>query len=196
LLVFGPEAQTRVWLVRDGDTLYVDRNGNRDLTDAGERLRPTDFKKVVISVPQDPPPMERDFEIGDIVEDGTKSRHTGLKVNHRRWGEQNDYAASVLVNGKHEQVAVLPFAERPGIAPIVSFNGQLTLRFYGGEPSFRPGGSPNLSVAVGTQGIGTFTFINYEPIPEKVFPVARFEFPSGNPERPSLQVKVILDHRC
>jgi hypothetical protein len=25
LLVFGPEAKTRVWLVQDGDTLYVDR---------------------------------------------------------------------------------------------------------------------------------------------------------------------------
>jgi hypothetical protein len=29
LLVFGPEAMTRVWLVRDGDVLYVDRNGKR-----------------------------------------------------------------------------------------------------------------------------------------------------------------------
>ena len=28
LLVFGPEARTRVWLVLDGDTLYVDRNCN------------------------------------------------------------------------------------------------------------------------------------------------------------------------
>src|SRR5262249_50065817 len=35
LLVFGPEAKTRVWLVLDGDRLYVDRNGNGDLTDDG-----------------------------------------------------------------------------------------------------------------------------------------------------------------
>jgi hypothetical protein len=40
LLVFGPDAKTRVWLVRDGDTLYVDKNGNGDLTDDGERLKP------------------------------------------------------------------------------------------------------------------------------------------------------------
>src|SRR5262249_8147594 len=38
LLVFGPEAKTRVWLVLDGDTLYVDRNGNGDLTETGERF--------------------------------------------------------------------------------------------------------------------------------------------------------------
>jgi hypothetical protein len=39
LLVFGPEAKTRVWLIRDGDILYVDRNGNGDLTEKGERCR-------------------------------------------------------------------------------------------------------------------------------------------------------------
>src|SRR5215510_10605392 len=38
LLVFGPKAKTRVWLVLDGDVLYVDRNGNGDLTDANERV--------------------------------------------------------------------------------------------------------------------------------------------------------------
>src|SRR5262249_38281029 len=38
LLVFGPKAQTRVWLVFDGDTLYADVNGNGDLTEAGERV--------------------------------------------------------------------------------------------------------------------------------------------------------------
>src|SRR5262245_7654854 len=30
LLVLGPKAQTRIWLVIDDKTLYVDRNGNCD----------------------------------------------------------------------------------------------------------------------------------------------------------------------
>ena len=37
LLVFGPRADYRVWLVLDGSTLYVDRNGNGDLTEAGQK---------------------------------------------------------------------------------------------------------------------------------------------------------------
>ena len=41
LVVFGPEAKTRVWLVLDGDVLYVDRNGNGDLTEAAERFKET-----------------------------------------------------------------------------------------------------------------------------------------------------------
>ncbi len=38
LLVFGPEATTRVWLVQDGDLLYVDRNANGDLTEKDEQV--------------------------------------------------------------------------------------------------------------------------------------------------------------
>src|SRR5260370_27637620 len=38
LLVFGPEAKTKVWLVQDGDTLYVDRNGNGDLTEPDKKV--------------------------------------------------------------------------------------------------------------------------------------------------------------
>src|SRR3979490_2472906 len=45
LLVFGPEAKTKVWLVIDGDTLYVDRNGNGDLTEKGERVDLPKFDK-------------------------------------------------------------------------------------------------------------------------------------------------------
>lgn len=33
LLVFGPEAKTRMWMGTDGSDLYVDRKLNNDLTD-------------------------------------------------------------------------------------------------------------------------------------------------------------------
>lgn len=38
LLVFGPEATDRVWLVHDGATLYVDRQGDGDLTKPGNKV--------------------------------------------------------------------------------------------------------------------------------------------------------------
>ena|SRR6266404_4468310 len=47
LLVFGPDAAARVWLVLDGDVLYVDRKGNGDLTEDGERI---ESAKVPVSV--------------------------------------------------------------------------------------------------------------------------------------------------
>src|SRR5882762_11316605 len=39
LLVFGLDAKTHAWLVQDGDTLYVDRNGSGDLTEDGKRVK-------------------------------------------------------------------------------------------------------------------------------------------------------------
>lgn len=38
LLTFGPRSQIRVWMVRDGETLYIDKNANGDLTEAGEKV--------------------------------------------------------------------------------------------------------------------------------------------------------------
>src|SRR5262249_51557517 len=39
LLVFGPEAKSRTWLVRDDEAIYVDRNGNGDLTGDSKRIQ-------------------------------------------------------------------------------------------------------------------------------------------------------------
>src|SRR2546428_3351574 len=59
LLVFGLDARTRVWLVQDGDTLYVDRNGDGDLTGDGKRVK---VSRVSDSY--------RVFEAGDLTIDG------------------------------------------------------------------------------------------------------------------------------
>jgi hypothetical protein len=65
LLVFGPDAKTRVWLVIDGDVLYVDRNGNGDLTEQGERLE--------LMKPE-----------CDITEPDRGTKHTGFLVKPQR----------------------------------------------------------------------------------------------------------------
>ena len=49
LLVFGPECRGRVWVVVDGDAIYLDRNGDGDLTAADERFKTwNDCKDIVI----------------------------------------------------------------------------------------------------------------------------------------------------
>jgi hypothetical protein len=72
LLVFGPEAKTRVWLVLDGDVLYVDRNGNSDLTEEGERIRVSE----TTAEKQGPIAVRHRFEAGSIVESAGKQMHT------------------------------------------------------------------------------------------------------------------------
>ena len=70
LLVFGPEAKKHVWLVLDGESLYVDRNGNGDLTEPGKKQTP---KK-----PDATDDETLTFEVGDIA-DG-KLVHHDLRV--------------------------------------------------------------------------------------------------------------------
>src|SRR5438132_12056299 len=68
LLVFGPEAKDRVWLVLDGDTLYVDRTGNGDLTEA-------DKKVAVESRPGlDPEKYGYSLEIGELTIGGRRHK--------------------------------------------------------------------------------------------------------------------------
>jgi hypothetical protein len=76
LLVFGPQAADRVWLVLDGDTLYVDRNGNGDLTEPGEKIA------AKVSKAQDPAEVGYTFEVGDLAVGGKV--HKGLIVNFPR----------------------------------------------------------------------------------------------------------------
>src|SRR5229473_231210 len=72
LLVFGPEAKDRVWLVLDGDTLYVDRNGNGDLTEPRDKV-------VADNKPgRDPEEDGYTFEVGELTVAGRK--HKGLTV--------------------------------------------------------------------------------------------------------------------
>src|SRR5438552_4184636 len=79
LLVFGPEARTRVWLVLDGDSLYVDRNANGDLTEDGERTAVPAF------TPSDHPLFDgvRQVVLGS-VQDG-KAVHTQLTFGQIRY---------------------------------------------------------------------------------------------------------------
>src|SRR5204862_2421022 len=83
LLVFGPEAKLRVWVVIDGDTVYVDRNGNGDLTEAGEKLR--------LSAPRpagQPQFVEQRETPAVTVTDG-RLKHTDLRIS--RWRIRPDF---------------------------------------------------------------------------------------------------------
>jgi hypothetical protein len=86
--VFGPEATTRVWLVVDGDFLYVDRNANGDLTERGERVRFGSFRETGVPGTD----AYREAAGGDIV-DGTL-KHERLTV--RQFRLKKDFAPADL----------------------------------------------------------------------------------------------------
>jgi RNA polymerase sigma factor (sigma-70 family) len=126
LLVLGPKAETRIWLVIDGATLYVDRNGNGDLTEKGEqvqgRYKAPDFVE---------------FQTGEIVQADGKTKHSDLIVCQYYARQFKAEVNGVYVKdaiGKLTQGATgengCAFAEKPKGAPIIHVAGPLTMRLY------------------------------------------------------------------
>ena len=219
LLVFGPEAKTRVWLVQDGDTLYVDRNANGDLTDKDERVAVKPGNKDW-----------RLFEAGDI-HDGALT-HTKLTVRQfkttaesvgnaqeferiKRQGEPWVWTVGVsaerpaddkrplpkqtgyIVNG--DGLGMLLFGDRPTEAPVIHFNGPWSLGLQDLRQRLTAGHKSQLQIGVGTQGIGpgTFSFVLYpNTIPDKVYPEADITFPPKTPGEKPIRQKYTLKERC
>src|SRR5262249_22450080 len=123
LLVFGPAAETRVWLVRDGDVLYVDRKGTGDLTDKGNAVKCRRKKNV------------SEFRADVATRADAKPTRGRLVVTFSgpsaslRFQVQGRYTALVdaIPDGP------LQFADRPGQAPIIHFNGPFTFALAGPE---------------------------------------------------------------
>jgi hypothetical protein len=218
LLVFGPDAQFRVWLVQDGETLYVDLNGNGDLTEAGEKVAIKQKEKTY-----------RSFEAGDL-HDG-KLRHTGLLVGQMlatpEWVGDQEFARlkqkgsepwvwtlglsaerpaddarklprhiKYIING--DGLGMLVFADRPEDAPIVHLNGPWTLGLQDTKGRFVVGEKSQLQIGVGTQGIGagTFSFVMYaNTIPDDVYPLADITFPAKAGGKP-ITSHAVLKSRC
>jgi hypothetical protein len=219
LLVIGREAKTRVWLVQDGETLYVDRNGNGDLTEAGER--------VALKQKAD---QYRVFEAGDI-KDGPLT-HTGLSVMQRRVTEEEvaDPKEFARVKGHGEPWAwtvqltaerpaddtrplprkiaygangdglgYLLFAERPQDAPVIHLNGPWTLGLQDWKQRLTVGRKSNLQIGVGTPGVGpgTFAYVMYPgTIPADAYPSADITFPSKTPAGTPPTKQQTLTDRC
>lgn len=220
LLVFGEPARTRVWLVQDGDVLYVDRNANSDLTEKDERVaRKPDNKNFCM------------FEAGDI-HDGALT-HTGLTVaqfpvtaelvgNAQEWqrikrqgGEARIWIVQVAAERPAEDKRPLPkrikyvangdgrgmllFADRPADAPILHFNGLWTLGLQDLKQRLTAGNKSQFQIGVGSQGIGpgTFSFVLYpDTIPADAYPVADITFPPKSKSDKPVRRKYTLKERC
>jgi hypothetical protein len=145
LLLFGPEAKTRVWLVLDGDVLYVDRNGNGDLTEKGEPIKQTNG-----------------FEIGELSlpDDSFPKTSSGFWVDrHRPRGAVADsLRLRITINQNTWFGTFQELADRPKDAPILhfNFNGPLTFVCLD-PPTFVPGKTINLVIHIGTPGLGEKT---------------------------------------
>jgi hypothetical protein len=222
LLVFGPEAATRVWLVQVGNTLYVDRNGNGDLTEPN--------KKVVAEKDDAGDDGAYLFNIGDI-RDGPRL-HKALsvyvsKIDHLAeqeesvkallakdrkargyyvWGdvEMPGWKGTGLGGRVHQRAfyvdvnGVLQFADRPQDAPVIHFGGPWQIMLFG-QQHLTIGREADVTLGVGTPGIGpgTTSWIDYDGvIPATVYPTLDITYPPIHPGESPSRERFELKRRC
>jgi hypothetical protein len=189
LLVFGPEAQSRAWVVLDGDFLYVDRNCNGDLTEEGERLLirrnwelNLDKNKPGKWIQGDNVPVKITERGGTEHQVTFRRTSTGVGLAARSHGGQ--YVGATYRDD-------LVFAARPADAPIVHLNGPLTFLLVDPPRQWAPGENVDLVVLFGTPGLGkgTFAYMIHTFTPR---PTATIEFPARNRGDPPTAVKLAL----
>jgi hypothetical protein len=222
LLVFGPEAKTRIWLVLDGDMLYVDRNGNGDLTEPGEKVAAEKRKD------RDPDDRNYTFAAGELRDGG--KRHLNLFISvgdldrvkeslpeakvllerdaHARqyniWlevekpGYQGLGAGGRIVQGAGSDAnGLLQFADRPQDAPIIHFGGPWTMGLYRPTTLWLDR-TNNVDLVFGTPGLGAGSFarVGYEGVvPDSLAPRIEITFPPRKPGEPPV-MEGYLEERC
>lgn len=221
LLLFGPEAKTRVWLVEDGDALYVDRNGNGDLTEAGEKVTAikgdgADEGEYMFTLGDihDGPLVHKAFvqdrkldflasheeRVKPMLAKNPKARAYAILVEMEMpgWkgtglgGRVRQSAAYLDVNG------VLQFADRPQDAPIIRFGGPWQITLFSPQ-TLTIGLERDVVLGVGTPGVGagTTAFIDYGGvIPEAAYPTVEVTYPPKKSGEAPVVERYELKRRC
>jgi hypothetical protein len=218
LLVFGPEAKTRVWLVLDGKTLYVDRNGNGDLTEDGEKVSSTKEGQTILGEDV------YTFAVGELRDGERRHRNVtliviGLSSESKTKTAVDNNAPSLSFRIRMEveipgfegvtkdsrvlqaaglDASPLQFADRPREAPILHFAGPLTLT-VSGQPTFRINREMELYLGLETPGRGEGTFVHTASegaVPPAVYPRAEIAFPAQKPGEPPVKAIFELKGRC
>jgi hypothetical protein len=220
LLVLGPEATTKVWFVVDGENLYVDRNGNGDLTDDGGPFRATASSQGTFV------PVSRSWKVGTLA---VSPRYSDVDVSvamvNPSWRpaptasnreRMEDFMAvagriphvnlssiRVTIDGKRQQFGHAMFRTSPAEAPVFHLDAPLTLGLVESivPTVLKRGQELDLTLAAGTPGFsadhsGCFSYLMYAELPADARPVAVVEFPAANPGEYLPPVRITLDDKC
>lgn len=165
LAVFGAEQQTRMWVVvdklspesTDYDVLYLDLNGDGDLTATEERITTRDD--------------EDRFVIPRLVDPNTGVEHTDFTLRVKN-GLHPKHMLSLRWRGEHKMGGGYPvdpedgymqFAKSVEAAPIVWFNGDGPMRFQRWiRRPLQIGGETTVKVFLGQEGVGDNAFCAFQ----------------------------------
>lgn len=162
LLLFGPEARAHVWLVRDGDVMHVN--------DSPDGVGPRKWRQVRA--------QGQTFALGDVRAADGKTSYKNLRLvttaSRTRLSVSMGRGRMIAGLDRHGK---LQFADSAAAAPVVHFDGPLTLDLFHEQEPLVTG--EVLSVVVGTPGVGPGTFVHLpcDAFPQDAWPRAAIEYP-------------------
>ena len=197
LLLFGREAKVRVWVVLDGGTVYLDRNGDGDLTGTNERFASfADCKEIEIADP-----------------DG-KTRYLITRISdyHEKEAAKTHLMVNVDIKGpvSYKQYCDAALGDSPQSAAIAHFHGPLTMgprtinwklppkfALMSGEKSVDlPGNVGTMDAAFGCWVVVCSHNGDASAFPKGVFPMVDVEFPPKSPGGAVVKKRYALDQFC
>jgi hypothetical protein len=126
LLLFGAEPRLRVWAVLDGETLYLDRNGDGDLTAANERFaKEADCKSLELKDPDG-----KTTYIIDRIRTDFSFYTPKVRAEREKKGTPPGLMAYVTIKGtvQYEQYCdIVELRDSPKTALLAHFHGPLTI---------------------------------------------------------------------
>lgn len=226
LLTFGAKAQKRVWLVLDGDTLYVDRNGDGRLKGNEEKV-PKDVSKksplnesiypigeisVGKQVHQEIMLVTRPLSVfpKEVMEDAPAFIKQLYQENPN--GHIYQIGANIALPGFQgtkkdgrvfhlagvDSKGALQFANSAAKAPIIHFGGALQTQLLESVP-FSLQETKDVNVVVGTPGVGrgTLAMVEYEKfLPKEAHPVLAISWPAKTAGAEPIKKNYKLPERC
>ncbi len=190
LLVFGPEAKTRIWCVLDGDTLFIDKTGDGDLSEPAKAVKETGGR----------------FDVGTVTEQGGTTKHTNIAMGRTSTKGADNKVEEMIhiqvdVNDRIRQYCfVAKMAHRPEDAPVAHFGGPLRFDVRHSERvTLVRGDKPaDLSFCIVTHPTNGewFAIDHGKGVPADVHPIAEITFPDKTPRAAAVTVKVPITQRC
>jgi hypothetical protein len=220
-LVFGPERQQRVWMVLDGATLYVDLNGNGDLTEPDERLEPIHPKDGIYRTVNPGSHEVMEVRLADpgalqIFEFTVRAGATATsKFQLHLWTYASwltsrwSYGLLLRQEGRGQGQTPLVFMPKPADAHVCALDGPLTfvVRMPQHQVLRRGEDGCDLAFQIAVMGRSPrgddpfferafFNPLGTKEVPQGAYLDVEIEYPGNRPHAPPLHRRYLLKQRC
>ena len=193
VIAIGENRDNQIWVVVDGEKLFVDFNEDGNLDDPAEVFEADEaftFDGATFST----------YHLGEIYT--ADSIHTELTVVAGVGANSVSAKISMRIDGERQSRNshmsardMVPESQR---APVFHFGGPVSMGLYEVPQQLTPGKETDFYALVGTPGTGrkTLTALEHRDANSEVHPKAKFVFQNRTDGEPPLTVVCHLTERC